>query len=83
MILVSTRGASSTSSLAYPQMRGELEDRVAALGFPTTHVLRPGFLIGAREDSRPGEFVGQTIYRALRAVVPGGGMDTIGIDALL
>lgn len=55
-VLVSTSGASSASSFAYPKMKGELEEAVRALGFEHTVILRPGLIVGAREDSRPAEF---------------------------
>ena len=42
--------------MAYPKMKGELEDSVKALGFETTVILRPGLLVGERTESRPAEF---------------------------
>jgi uncharacterized protein YbjT (DUF2867 family) len=38
-------------------MKGELEEAVKALGFDHTVILRPGLLVGDRQDSRPAEFV--------------------------
>lgn len=43
--------------LAYPKMKGELEESVKELGFDTTVILRPGLIVGSREDSRPLEYV--------------------------
>ena len=37
-------------------MKGELEDAVKALDFEHTIILRPGLIVGDREDSRPLEF---------------------------
>jgi hypothetical protein len=56
-VVVSSGGASSTSMLAYPRMKGELEEAVKELGFEHTVILRPGLIVGQREDSRPPEFV--------------------------
>ncbi|KKY15663.1 putative nad dependent epimerase dehydratase family protein [Diplodia seriata] len=56
-VLVSTAGASSGSSFAYPKMKGELEEAVRALGFDHTVILRPGLIVGERADARPAEFV--------------------------
>lgn len=38
-------------------MKGELEDSVKALEFEHTVIVRPGLIVGSREDSRPPEFV--------------------------
>ncbi|TIA65144.1 NAD dependent epimerase/dehydratase family protein-like protein [Aureobasidium pullulans] len=55
-VLISSGGANHTSFLAYPKMKGELEEAVKALGFEHTVILRPGLIVGTREDSRPPEF---------------------------
>jgi nucleoside-diphosphate-sugar epimerase len=56
-VVVSSGGANPTSMLAYPRMKGELEEAVKQLGFEHTVILRPGLIVGQREDSRPPEFV--------------------------
>jgi uncharacterized protein YbjT (DUF2867 family) len=56
-VLISSGGANASSKMAYPQMKGELEEGVKALGFKHTVILRPGLIVGDREDSRPPEFV--------------------------
>lgn len=56
-VLISSGGANATSRMAYPQMKGELEESVKALGFKHTVILRPGLIVGDREDSRPPEFI--------------------------
>ncbi|CAD0087850.1 unnamed protein product [Aureobasidium vineae] len=55
-VLISSQGANATSFLAYPRMKGELEEAVKQLGFEHTVILRPGLIVGQREDSRPPEF---------------------------
>lgn len=37
-------------------MKGELEDAVKTIGFKHAVILKPGLLVGSREDSRPAEF---------------------------
>jgi len=54
-VLISSNGANSSSYLAYPKMKGELEDAVKALGFKHTVILRPGLIVGERTESRPAE----------------------------
>lgn len=48
MVLVSSGGANATSFMAYPQMKGQLEEDVKAMGFDHCVILRPGLLIGER-----------------------------------
>lgn len=55
-VLISSSGANATSFLAYPKMKGELEEAVKRLGFEHTVILRPGLIVGHRDDSRPPEF---------------------------
>lgn len=55
-VLISSTSANSKSMVPYSKMKGELEDSVNALGFDHTVILRPGLIVGGREDSRPAEF---------------------------
>lgn len=54
-VLVSAAGASASSPLFYPRMKGLLEREVAELGFASCNLLRPGILDGDRTEHRPGE----------------------------
>jgi uncharacterized protein YbjT (DUF2867 family) len=54
-VLISSGSANAQSNFAYVRMKGELEDAVKALGFKHTVILRPGLIVGGREDSRPAE----------------------------
>ncbi|GME51027.1 NmrA-like protein [Neofusicoccum parvum] len=54
-VLISATGASASSSFAYPKMKGELEDAVTALGFEHTVLVRPGMIVGARDEARLAE----------------------------
>jgi len=56
-VLISSGGANAHSYLAYPKMKGELEEAVKALDFEKTVILRPGLIVGSREDSRPAEWI--------------------------
>lgn len=52
-VLISSQGASKTSSIPYSRMKGEIEEDIKALGFERTVILRPGLIAGTREESRP------------------------------
>lgn len=42
-------------------MKGELDEAVKKIGFKRTIILKPGLLVGSREDSRPGEFAARKV----------------------
>ncbi|KAI4200034.1 MAG: hypothetical protein LQ346_002465 [Caloplaca aetnensis] len=67
-VLISSGAVSSTSRLPYSKMKGELEDAVKTLQIPHTVIVKPGLLVGTREDLRLTEAVLQNIARALRMV---------------
>lgn len=56
-VLISSSGSSSSSPLGYPKMKGELEDAVKALDFDHTVIVRPGLIVGDRNEMRTAEFV--------------------------
>lgn len=66
-LLVSSYGANSKSRMFYPQIKGELEDKIKALKFEKLSIFRPPSL--DRPDSdRKMEKVGVKIIRGLNAV---------------
>ncbi|KAF7950318.1 hypothetical protein EAE96_007605 [Botrytis aclada] len=76
-ILISTHGANPSSLLPYPKMKGDLEDAVKALLDKKENrvkhviILRPGLIVGEREDSRPAEFVARKVAGWMNWVNPG------------
>ena len=64
-LLVSSIGANAHSSTFYLQVKGELEDAVKFLPFPSIHIFRPSFLVGDRGSERPVERVGTAVAKAL------------------
>lgn len=65
--LVSSMGANARSRFRYARTKGELEDAVDRLGFPSLTIARPGFLGGVRSEHRPTE---QAIASFLRFAAP-------------
>ena len=60
-ILVSSVGASAQSGQFYLRVKGEAERGLVDLGFERVDLLRPGLLLGARTEHRPGEALGQRL----------------------
>lgn len=54
-LLVSAAGASTRSPFFYSRVKGELEDDLKAMGFPSLTIVRPSLLLGEREEFRLGE----------------------------
>jgi uncharacterized protein YbjT (DUF2867 family) len=54
-LLVSALGASSRSRVFYNRVKGELEEAVQALGYPSVTIVRPSLLLGDRGEWRFGE----------------------------
>lgn len=68
VVLVSSTGADSKSSMFYLRMKGELEEAVIALHVPGTTILRPGMLDGDRKEHRSGEKWGLAVARLVPRV---------------
>ncbi|KXL46319.1 hypothetical protein M433DRAFT_67590 [Acidomyces richmondensis BFW] len=54
-VLISSSGANSSSYSGYLKMKGDLEEAVKALDFDHTVIVRPGLLVGQRNESRLAE----------------------------
>lgn len=80
-VLVSTAGADSSAYFNYTKMKGELEDHVRHIGFDTTVILKPGLLVGSRQESRLAEAVVQGIARFLGGTIGNAGKDFWAQDA--
>ena len=65
-VLISSAGVSSKSMIPYSKMKGELEEAITSLDFDKTIFLKPGLIVGPRNDSRPPEYL-------MRAVATGMG----------
>jgi uncharacterized protein YbjT (DUF2867 family) len=59
--LVSALGASSKSGVFYSRVKGELEDELRAMGWPSLCLLRPSVIAGDRQESRPLERLGAAL----------------------
>ncbi len=68
--LTSSTGADARSYFLYTRTKGELEDAIDRLGFPSLTILRPGFLGGERGEHRPMEAVMGTLLRIAAPILP-------------
>lgn len=63
-LLVSSSGANSNSKNFYLKLKGEVENAVAEKQLHSTSIFRPSILLGNRNESRPGERIGQIAMQA-------------------
>jgi uncharacterized protein YbjT (DUF2867 family) len=70
--VVSSVGASARSSNFYLRVKGETDDAIENVGFPTLVIARPSVLVGNRDESRPGEKVGIAVSKAFSFAMVGG-----------
>lgn len=69
-VLNSAVGANEKSAFFYNRVKGETERDIAALGFASTVLVRPGLLGGDRAESRPLERLGLAVLSAIAPVLP-------------
>ncbi len=55
LVLLSSAGANSKSSIFYSRMKGELDEAVQKLKFDHVSIIRPSMLVGKREEFRLSE----------------------------
>ena len=60
--IVTSLGSDSNSANFYLKSKGMLEDKITKIDFDSISIHRPGLLIGARNEIRLGEFIGQKIF---------------------
>ena len=60
-LLVSAAGADDRSSIFYNRVKGELEEAVGLLGYPSLTIARPSLLLGDRSPPRLGEEIGKRL----------------------
>lgn len=67
-VLISLAGISKTSLFSYFKMKAELEDAVKNVGFQYTVIIKPGFFVGNRSESRPVDSVLRAVAKGLGSV---------------
>lgn len=69
-VVVSSVGADAGSRNFYLRLKGEMEEAVKATGIRHLHILQPSLLLGAREESRPGERLAQWLMPLVSFLLP-------------
>lgn len=66
LVLISSLGANSKSSIFYSRIKGELDESVKKLPFERVSIFRPSALVGNRQEERAGE---KTMIKVTRIFV--------------
>jgi uncharacterized protein YbjT (DUF2867 family) len=69
-LLVSALGANKKSSIYYNQVKGEIEEAIAGVGFETVHIFRPSLLLGLRAEKRSAEDAAKFFYKIFGFLIP-------------
>ena len=70
-VLNSALGAAAHSRVFYNRVKGEAENAIAALGYPSLTLVRPSLLDGGpRPEARRGEHIALLFARVLRPLIP-------------
>ncbi|WP_108817893.1 NAD(P)H-binding protein [Pseudovibrio sp. Alg231-02] len=70
-LMVSSIGAAVGSSNSYLKVKGELEEAVRTLAFPSTKVFRPSLLLGERQEQRFAEGLAASVLPHLSFLFKG------------
>ena len=80
-ILMSAIGASSSSTIFYNRVKGELEDSLRALSYPYLSIYHPSLLLGDRKEHRTAEALGIKAMPLINRALIGPLEKYRGIDA--
>lgn len=71
IVVMSSLGASSKSSVFYSKTKGEMEESVLKMEIPNTYLLRPAMIMGPRKEKRVGETLGKMITFLINPLLVG------------
>jgi uncharacterized protein YbjT (DUF2867 family) len=71
LVVLSSVGADLRSSKFYLRTKGEMEEAVTALGFPSLDILQPSLLLGPRKQLRPLEITGRIFAPLVNPLLTG------------
>lgn len=80
-LLVSSIGANAQSGNFYLRTKGELEQQLMALQFPSLVIARPSFILGDRAEFRAGEKIGIVLMKVFSPLLLGGLRKYRGVEA--
>ena len=80
-VVVSSAGADTRSKHFYLRVKGEMEQALEVLSFPSLDILQPGPILGWRRDIRPAELLAAAFMPVVNPFLTGTRMNYRGIGA--
>jgi len=71
MAIISALGADAHQHNFYLRTKGEMEEKILSMNLKRVVLARPSMLLGPREESRPGERLGQVAVNLLKPLLRG------------
>jgi len=68
--LNSATGADRRSRFFYNRVKGDVEEAIRGVGFPSLTIVRPALIGGDRDEFRPAEFVAMRVLRLAEPLLP-------------
>jgi uncharacterized protein YbjT (DUF2867 family) len=68
--LNSATGADPASRFFYNRVKGEVEEAIRQVGFPSLTIVRPALIGGDRDEFRPAEFAAMRLLRLAEPLLP-------------
>jgi uncharacterized protein YbjT (DUF2867 family) len=72
LMLISAVGVDARSRIFYNAVKGQVEQDVKAMQYPTLHIFKPPLLVGNRKEFRMGERVATVIMKLINPILVGG-----------
>ena len=70
-VVVSSVGADVNSKKFYLRTKGEMEEALTDVGFPSLEIMQPSLLLGSRKHVRPMEFMGSLLAPLVNPMLTG------------
>jgi len=70
-LIITSLGADPDSRVFYSRVKGEVEQALVGVRLPSLSIFRPSFLLGSRNEVRPGERIAGGIFRLLGGLLIG------------
>jgi uncharacterized protein YbjT (DUF2867 family) len=70
LLYVSSVGADAKSGFLYTRTKGEMEEALRGLGFPSLTIVRPSVITGTRKEQRFFEGLSSQLMTAFEAILP-------------
>jgi uncharacterized protein YbjT (DUF2867 family) len=70
-LIVTAMGADTKSVFFYNRIKGEVQEKLAAMKFESLHILQPSLLLGNRKEERAGEKIGGLLSKLVAPFMNG------------